>query len=438
MYLTQVNRLRNLDKETYRVLRHLCRISKNLYNVGVYNVRQKYFFERKFTDYYHNYHDCKHNENYKYLVQIGQCVLRQVDYAFRSFFKLLKLKKQGKDLGKVNLPRYLPKDGFYPIIFQNQMYKIVKGKLRLSMPKKFREDFKVKLRYLWFNFPKHIDPQSVKEIKIVPHYKGLYFTIHITYKKEVEEHDLDYNQYLGIDLGVNNFAACVDTLGSSFILDGRFMKSINQGYNKLVAKFKSILGKQYPKEKRYSKRLYRITTKRNNQIQDVMNKYVNFLVKHCLENKIGNIVIGNLQAQNGCKLGHVNNQNFVQIPFGQFVRKLKFKCELYNIKFETVDESYTSKCSFLDKELPQKHEKYKGKRVFRGLFKTACKRLVNADINSAANIIVKFLVKSSQNIEHMFDRLGSGLVNRPVRIRYHQISSGTNFSLSLGACLQGS
>ena len=109
MYLTQVNRLRNLDKETYKVLRKLCRISKNLYNVGVYNVRQKYFFENKFTDYYHNYHDCKYNENYKYLVQIGQCVLRQVDYAFRSFFKLLKLKKQGKDLGKVNLPGYLPK-----------------------------------------------------------------------------------------------------------------------------------------------------------------------------------------------------------------------------------------------------------------------------------------------------------------------------------------
>ena len=169
-----------------------------------------------------------------------------------------------------------------------------------------------------------------------------------------------------------------------------------------------------------------------------MNKYVNFLVNYCLTRKIGNIVIGNLQAQNGCKLGRVNNQNFVQIPFGQFVRKLKSKCELYNIKCESVDESYTSKCSFLDKELPQKHDQYKGKRVFRGLFKTACGRLVNADTNSAANMIVKFLVKSSQNIEQLFDRLGSGLVNRPVRIRYHQINGSTNFSLSLGACLQGS
>jgi len=437
MYLTQVNRLRNLDKETYEVLRRLCRISKNLYNVGVYNIRQKYLFEHKFTDYYQNYHDCKHNENYQYLVQIGQCVLRQVDYAFRSFFKLLKLKKQGKNLGRVNLPGYLEKDEMYPVTFHNQLFRIVKGKIRLSMPKKFRKDFDVKLRYLWFDFPKHIDPESVKEIKIVPHYKGMYFTIHITYKKEVQEYDLDYNEFLGIDLGVNNFAACIDTLGSSFILDGKYLKSVNQEYNKLIAKFKSILDKQYPKEKKYSKRLYRITTKRNNQIRDIMNKYVNLLVNYCLNNRIGNIVVGNLQAQNGSKLGRINNQNFVQIPFGQFVRKLKLKCELYNINCETIDESYTSICSFLDKELPQKHDQYKGKRVLRGLFKTSCGKLVNADINSAANIIVKFLTKSSQNIEQMFNRLGSGLVNRPVRIRFQSLV-GTNFSLSLGACLQGS
>ena len=44
------------------------------------------------------------------------------------------------------------------------------------------------------------------------------------------------DQALAIDLGtVDNLAACVDTLGNSFLVDARAMKAFNQYWNKQVS-----------------------------------------------------------------------------------------------------------------------------------------------------------------------------------------------------------
>jgi putative transposase len=64
MYLTQKNQVRNLNKAEFLALRELCRLSKNLYNVGLYTVRQYYFQEHKHLRYESAYHLCKENENY--------------------------------------------------------------------------------------------------------------------------------------------------------------------------------------------------------------------------------------------------------------------------------------------------------------------------------------------------------------------------------------
>lgn len=63
MFLTQKNQLRGLSKQEFLALRELCRLSKNLYNVGLYCVRQYFFAERKYLRYEANYHHCKVNEN---------------------------------------------------------------------------------------------------------------------------------------------------------------------------------------------------------------------------------------------------------------------------------------------------------------------------------------------------------------------------------------
>ena len=56
-----------------------------------------------------------------------------------------------------------------------------------------------------------------------------------------------------------------------------------------------------------------------------------------------------------------------------------------------MEEDHTSKCSFLDGE-PIEHREYIGKRI-KGLFRSG-KRIINADVNAAYNIIRKAIPKA--------------------------------------------
>lgn len=88
-------------------------------------------------------------------------------------------------------------------------------------------------------------------------------------------------------------------------------------------------------------------------------------------------------------MGRCTNQNFVQVPFSKLVQMVKYKAKLTGIEVELTEESHTSQCSFLDGETIEQHEKYVGKRIKRGLFKTKTARVLNADGNGAFNIMKK-------------------------------------------------
>ena len=88
------------------------------------------------------------------------------------------------------------------------------------------------------------------------------------------------------------------------------------------------------------------------------------------------------------------------------------------MKYIEQEESYTSKASFLDlDELPiyDAETSYKGtfsgKWIKRGLYRSKSGRLINADVNGAANV----LRKSKRNLN--FERPCMGLLDRPLRIR---------------------
>ena len=69
---------------------------------------------------------------------------------------------------------------------------------------------------------------------------------------------------------------------------------------------------------------------------------------------------------------------------------LIYKCEEYGINIIEQEESYTSKCSSLDLETLEHHDKYIGIRKPRGLFKTN-KYILNSDINGSLNILRKVI-----------------------------------------------
>lgn len=104
-YLCIKQQLKRLTKEEYLTLRELCYAAKNLYNEGLYSVRQYFFQTEQYLPYSKNYHLLKNSENYKMLnSNMAQQILKEVDGTFQSFFGLLKLAKPGR----IQFPGYLP------------------------------------------------------------------------------------------------------------------------------------------------------------------------------------------------------------------------------------------------------------------------------------------------------------------------------------------
>ena len=412
MYLTLKQQVKHLSKKEFKNLKYLCHIAKNLKNQAIYNVRQHYFNNKKYLSYNENYKMLKNSENYKKLnSNMAQQILKEVDESFKSFFALLKLAKNGQYNGKIKLPNYLDKDGFTTLVI---------GFVRLKddmliVPysnsfKKTHQEVKVKL-------PSVLKDKKIKEIRIIPKQHSRYFEIQYTYEVKEVQRELNKENVLGIDLGIDNLCTCVTNTGASFIIDGRKLKSINQYYNKINAKLQSIKDKQ--KIERTTLRQKRITRKRNNRINDYLSKAARTIVNYCLNNDIGKLVLGyNEDFQRNSNIGSINNQNFVNIPYGKLRDKLIYLCKLYGIEFKLQEESYTSKASFFDGDEIPIYDKenlqeyiFSGKRIKRGLYQTSTGKLINADCNGALNILRKSKVV---DLSVLYNR---GELNTPKRIR---------------------
>ena len=393
MYLILKQQIKHLTKEEYNILRELCRIAKNLTNQAIYNVRQHYFQEKQYLRYEANCYEMKYLENYKLLnSNMAQQTLKNVDQMFKSFFALIKLAKQGKyNFRHIRLPNYLPKNGYTNLII-GQIRLRKDNILTIPFSNTFKKKYNNKIE---IKIPQVLEDKKIKQIQIIPKFNARFFEIQYTYEIQEEDIQLNINNALAIDLGVNNLCTCVTNTGKSFIVDGRKLKSINQFFNKQNAKLRSIKDKQ--NIKRQTKQQYLISNKRKNRVDDYINKTCRYIINYCIVNDIGTLVIGyNQSFQCKTNLGKRNNQIFTQLPFGKIREKLEYLCKRYNINYVMQEESYTSKASFFDDDElptynmdnPQTYE-FSGKRVKRGLYQTKDGYLFNADCNGALNILRK-------------------------------------------------
>ena len=414
-FKTQVNRIKSLTKQEYQVLRELCGISKNLYNVGLYNVRQHYFTEKSFLTYESNYHVAKHNENYKLLqAGVSQQILKVVDRSFKSFFNLMKKAKHGEyRFQDVRIPNYLPKYGLFPLILSTNAIRVKGGYFFIPLSNTYKK--KSCIKEIKVKFPPQLVGKTLKEVRIIPKAKGKRFDIQYVYEQPFETVPLDKEKAMSIDIGLNNLATCVTSDGLSYLYDGRPLKSINHYYNKQKAKYQSIAMKQGMK---YTNRLACMDIKRNNRVKDYMRKVARSIIELCKEQQIGILVIGyNKDFKRGINLGKKNNQQFTQIPFGLLREYLYNLCEHYGIDYVEQEESYTSKASFFDNDkIPvwtaeKEVVRFSGKRVRRGLYRTATGILVNADINGALNILRKSNLIDTRILQ------GIGCLAHPQRVR---------------------
>ena len=397
----------------YKILRTLCRLSKNLFNEAMYSVRQYYFSERKYLRYENNYHVCKVSENYQALgTEIAQQTLKVVDRCFKSFFALINKSKSGSyQFSIINLPHYLKKEGWFSLIIPR--IKIKDGAFVLPMSR----DFKRKHGELRFTIPPNITGKKIKEVRIHPRNNAHFFEIEYIYEQPEMKANVDAKKFLGVDLGLDNLASCVTSEGASFIIDGKQIKSYNRLYNRENARLQSIKDKQCIKG--FTERQYLNLRKRNARINHAISVAAKRIITYCINHRIGNIVVGyNPYWKRRIHIGTQNNQNFVQIPHGQLRERLAYLCELYGINYVEQEESYTSKASFFDNDNlpvynadnPQKYN-FSGTRITRGQYRTSTGYIFNADVNGALNILRK---SKLVNLSVLQNR---GCVNQPQRIR---------------------
>ena len=266
-------------------------------------------------------------------------------------------------------------------------------------------------------FPSNLDWKRIKELQIVPRALG-FDAVWIHQSEEVEQVKPIPGKFLSIDHGMDNWLTCITPEGS-FIVDGRHLKSINQGYNRQVAVIKE--GKE---QAFWCRLLERLTAKRNRQMRDAVNKAARIVVDHCLEDGIGVVVFGwNKGQKNEANMGRKTNQKFVQIPTAKLKARIQQLCEQHGIEFIEQEESYSSKASALDlDEIPVYGEKPEGwaasgKRVKRGLYRSADGTTINADCNGAWNIARKAKVTGSEK------QPARGVLTSPRRLRLWDLST---------------
>lgn len=361
---------------------NLCFKSKNLYNQGLYNVRQFYFENKKYLNYFENYHVTKNQESYSQLPTKVSCqTLKLVDQNFKSFFGLLKTE------GCIaKIPKYLEKDGRYITKFPKQSLGLNEfkktGKVKLS-----KTNIKIKTNV--------IDFKCIKEVRIIPRID--HYIIEVVYEKQ-EKTGNNSNIIASIDVGLNNLATvCFNNKNNKpFIINGKPLKSINQYYNKK----KNIITSKLEKENniKTSKNLRILTNRRNNKIDDYLHKASRLLVNQLVLNNVNILIIGkNVGQKQDANMGKVNNQNFVGIPIFKFLDKVAYKARLEGINVIWQEESYTSKASFLNLDVIPiyKHNSdikyhFSGYRYKRGLYKIRGKKIfINADVNGGYNILRK-------------------------------------------------
>lgn len=180
--------------------------------------------------------------------------------------------------GRPNLPYYKSKNGRNVLYFTSLQCRVKDGYLLLTH------------KMANIGFPKIKTTLGiVKGVRIVPY--GDRYNIELIYDYTPQDLSLDQTYVMGIDLGLNNIVTISDNIGSTpLIIKGGVVKSLNQFYNKQLAKYKSVAKRCNDMNK--TARIQRLHRKRNNKIRDFFHKTTWMVINHCIAQNIGTIVFG--------------------------------------------------------------------------------------------------------------------------------------------------
>ena len=356
------------------------RLSNNLYNQALYILRQAFIDGEKIPSKFdlhkillHKEYECEEYDNiHKMVSSNAQIICQLAAQNFKAFLMTLKAFKKNKSsfTGAPKIPNYNKKDQEFMLIIGAQQCTIKEGMMRF--PKKLNLD-KI-----------YVGDLDIAHVRIFPGKKK--YKVEVVYKVEALPKKKKGN-IAGIDLGLDNLATvAINKRGiRPLLINGRPLKSMNLYFNSKRDKIQSELKKC--NDKYMSHKLETLYRKRNNRFNTYMHKASKEIIDYCLEHNVKQIIIGHnkLQKQES-KL-----KNFVAIPTFRLIELIKYKAEYQGIEVVETEESYTSITSYLDKEEPIKDNADHFRRIHRGLFVSGKGKRINADVNSAYQIMKKVI-----------------------------------------------
>lgn len=312
-------------------------------NQGIYYARQLYFKSKKWVQKHTLSYEHQSSKHYQVLYsQAVQQSLISVYESFKSYRGLLKLWNTGQLEHKPKMPNYRTKGGMAVVSYPKQALKLENGVIRVPLGTLCKTWFGID--HFAVEMPSNLKFEEIKELRVVPR-NGCFYA---EFANRVQPIQIDVNptNVLGIDPGLMNWLTCVSNTGTSFIVDGLHLKSLNQWYNRQISVLKAGKPQRF-----WSNQLAQITETRNRQMRDAVNKAARLVMNHCIENRIGRVVFGwNRGQKNESNMGAKTNQKFVQIPTARLKDRIAQLCEQHGIEFVETEESYTSKASFVDSQ----------------------------------------------------------------------------------------
>ena len=370
----------------YSKLDHMSRKANNLYNQCVYFVKNSENLSedlknldkamKSFPDEHDNY------RSFGYSV-CAQQIIRLFHQNLRSYFASVKdyKKHPEKYTGRPRFPRFRKSGDRFQVIFTNQVMKFDDQTINIAT-RTFENKLTIRLR-----------TDSVKKIcQVAFAPRNDYFLVYVIYEVEDPVISQNSNKVAAIDIGLTNLATVTFSEQHEPILYRSDLVKINKGFNRMNAKYVSILKKT--QNKYTSKRRTRLSEKYADLIEDRLHKISRAIVNDLSHRGVSTLIVGKNTGQK------INNKlkNFVQVPLFRLIEMIKYKAELAGITFIEVNESYTSGTSFLDDELPTKAFYNNERRKFRGLFLSNKSKRINADVNASFQIMKKIYEKFAYDI----------------------------------------
>ena len=309
--------------------------------------------------------------------QSSQRVLQELAEAFDSWYA----NRQNGDQ-KANPPGYRKHGDDHPrstVTFKQKGFKLDTqyDRVRLSKGenlKNYWSDFAL----CEYQTPPGVDLSEVKSVQQVRAvWTGSEWELHFVCKVELEVSEAPGTKTVGVDLGLNNFAALAYEDGHAELYPLNCLKQDDYYFSKHIAKCDDAASEQAT----------RLRHKKSTRRTHYFHALSRHIVDQCVEEEVGTIVVGDLsgiredESDEVKDWGPHGNLDLHSWAFDRFTDLLTYKAEMEGITVEQVSERDTSKsCSCCGR-------KRDANRIERGLYVCdECNMVANADVNGAENI----------------------------------------------------